>query len=955
MVPAGDVQGHVTGASDMGSLDHGVTRTWPDLLGKLGDGQMGRHPLLCHMLDVQAVADLIWTDVVPEPTRRWVAADLGLDDQSARTWVGLLAGWHDLGKASPAFQLGTLHDDERRPSALRAQGLELVAPVTRARHEHVTALAIRDVLRGELGLPGSTAVDFAMLLGGHHGVFPAPHEIIQLGPGAIGGDPWSEARSELARAVQPDQGRAGSLVPPTGRTPRAIMVLAGLVCVADWIGSNTDHFPYFLGPGETADSIDPATYLEQARRNAGAALERLGWRAVPRPTGPVAFATWFRVEEPRPLQEQAERLGARLDGPGIVVIESPMGEGKTEAALHLADQWGGRVGARGAFIALPTQATSDQMYGRVAEALRRRYPDEAVLLQLLHGHAALSAEFETLRRSGDRLFSPSGVGTDGADIAPTVVAGTWFTARKRGLLAPYGVGTIDQVLLGALVTRHVFVRLFGLAGRVVILDEVHAYDTYMSTLLERLLEWLGALGSSVILLSATLPSERRARLLAAYGRGAGFVGREVPTTPYPRTSWITATSAEAEHVAASSASRRHVAIERVVPAAGGRLGDHALDQLVARLAAGGCAALVCNTVARAQDVFQRLRARLPGLASDGDPIVDLLHARFTYEERARREARALRRFGRGEAGRRPDRAILVATQIIEQSLDLDFDDLVTDFAPIDLLLQRSGRLHRHAANDPARPPALARPVLRVLCPPWSPDGEPDLDSGTRAVYDDHHVLLRTALALRDRVSIESPDDLADLVESVYAPADPPSTLTTSEAEAWRRTRLQAARDRDADEMEAKTRWLRSPADHGVSVSDLSRNAVDDDPGAGAFRALTRLDADGTLIVCLTAGPGGPCLDGAPLNLDVSPTPAVARRLLERSIRVGQRRLARSLVAVAVPTGWRRSALLRDARPLAFDADGRCVLAEGPDRPGFVLTLDPELGLCAEPNATGGGA
>ena len=178
--------------------------------------------------------------------------------------------------------------------------------------------------------------------------------------------------------------------------------------------------------------------------------------------------------------------------PGLVIIEAPMGEGKTEAAIYLADKWVTNRKQRGYYFALPTMATSDQMFGRVKAYLTKRYPSDSVNLMLLHGHASLSTEFEAIKDK----FEIRNVASDDPNdktfdsVNAGVVASEWFTSRKRGLLSPFGVGTIDQSLLAVLQTRHVFVRLFGLAHKTIIIDEVHAYDAYMSTLLERLLEWL---------------------------------------------------------------------------------------------------------------------------------------------------------------------------------------------------------------------------------------------------------------------------------------------------------------------------------------------------------------------------------------------------------------------------------------------------------------------------------
>ncbi len=275
------------------------------------------------------------------------------------------------------------------------------------------------------------------------------------------------------------------------------------------------------------------------------------------------------------------RIAPNLNGPGIVIIEAPMGEGKTEAALCLADHWGEGTGLRGFYFALPTQATSNQMFGRVRDFLETSYRGDQVQLQLLHGHASLSAEFEVMRRNGDRAFSPKYQGVEAGSDRLGVTAAEWFTYRKRGLLAAFGVGTIDQALLAGLRTRHVFVRLFGLSGKTVIIDEVHAYDTYMTTLLERLLGWLAALGSPVVLLSATLPRSRRAALISAYQKG---LGEEVPPdtedAEYPRISWAGGSSKPfSRSVGVSRRSKKVIHLEKNIPA-------------------GGCVAVICNTVRR---------------------------------------------------------------------------------------------------------------------------------------------------------------------------------------------------------------------------------------------------------------------------------------------------------------------------------------------------------------------
>ena len=626
-------------------------------------------------------------------------------------------------------------------------------------------------------------------------------------------------------------------------------------------------------------------------------------------------------------------LADRLVGPSLVLIESPMGEGKTEAALYLADRHLA-TGGRGAYVALPTQATSNQMFGRVRDFLAGRFPDEVLNLQLLHGHAALSAEFEVLRRLGDRLFAPSNVHDSDPTLAG-VAAAEWFTYRKRGLLAPFGVGTIDQALLAALQTRHGFVRLFGLTDKTVVLDEVHAYDAYMSTLIERLLEWLAALGSSVVLLSATLPAARRADLLAAFARGLGRPEAALPPpVPYPRISWLDRSASGAEEVAASARSIKTVGI------AWRDDGDDALaDRLRVALDDGGCAAVVCNTVARAQAVYRALAPRFPNIATDGDPELDLLHARLLFEDRETRERRALRRFGKPDPATptaRPHRAILVATQVIEQSLDLDFDLLVSDPAPADLVLQRLGRLHRHPRPRPA---GLANATLWLRAPVVA-DGVPTFDSGTGYVYD-AHVLLRSWLALRDRHQLDVPADVEALIEAVYddtllCPTDAPASLRAR----WDETRRRMADARSRDESKATHVRVLPPFHEDDIFEDYNQQLDEDAPGLhSSLQALTRLGDRRVSVVLLAAD------DQAALRRSETPTIEIAKRLLRRSVTLGDRRIVGDLDVLPVPSGWKRSPLLRHHRPLAPDDTGAYRVGR------HVLRNDPDLGIVVDHDAS----
>lgn len=592
-----------------------------------------------------------------------------------------------------------------------------------------------------------------------------------------------------------------------------------------------------------------------------------------------------------------------------------MGEGKTEAALALVDGWIGGKAGRGCYIAMPTQATANAMFDRFrCDYLSKRFPDQYVDLQLLHGHACLSAAFQQLRRLPRVSDQDDGPSLDGGAI----VAGEWFGFRKRGLLGPFGVGTVDQALLSAMQASHSFVRLFGLAGKAIIFDEVHAFDTYTSTLLDRLLSWLVTLGCPVVLLSATLPPSRRRALLRAY---AGECVEE-PEIPYPRLLRVTGASAEVRHWASET--------KRVEMGWLDRDPEALASYLNGALQNGGCAAVICNTVGAAQKTFRALQEGL-----DDGVELDLFHARFPFSERDRREKRAISRFGK--RGDRPRRAVLVATQVIEQSLDLDFDVMVSEVAPVDLLLQRSGRMHRHLRERPA---GLEEPRLILIAPEIGENGVPVFGNGS-LIYGDY-LLLRTWLALRDRDGFSVPEDVEGLICQVYEAG--PSATTEALSEALRTAEEKADQRHRQLEHEAAQRRLPKP-DHD---DDFFRLPVDlglaeDAPEIHKhYRALTRWEERPSVeVICLDLADGRPCVrtaDGPlPVDLSAAPSEDLTEALMLRSVRLSGRP-ASALLREDAPSGWRRNSLLRHHRAVVFDESGRFA------GDGFELRLSPELGI-----------
>ncbi|EWC64458.1 CRISPR-associated helicase Cas3 [Actinokineospora spheciospongiae] len=454
------------------------------------------------------------------------------------------------------------------------------------------------------------------------------------------------------------------------------------------------------------------------------------------------FRARFDKLSARPVQRAAVEEAVRLAESGIVVIEAPMGSGKTEAALLAAEVLAHRSGADGYFIALPTQATADAMLSRVRHWFDRLPGDETVSTTLAHRKAHLDDEYSDLARRNLHL----GVGEINDNRA---ILRQWINGSKKGRLAYFVVGAINQVLFAGLKSRHLMLQHLALAGKVVIIDEVHAYDVYMSRYLHHVLHWLGSYGAPVVLLSTTLPDAYRAELVRAYAEGKGAMA----TITDGHLGYPAITSMGGSTMIEAVAESTLVKVDRLADDL-----DTLVRYLRENLADGGCVVVVRNTVARVQEAAARL------VKEFGVKVVTIAHSRFLACDRAAIDRSLAQRFG-PFGDHRPGLHIVVASQVVEHSLDLDFDLMVTDLAPVDLILQRLGRLHRH---DHIRPTGMRTSRCAVVgVEDWAAAPVVSV-AGSRRVFDDH-TLLRSAALLADRDTIVLPDDIAPLVQSAYGP------------------------------------------------------------------------------------------------------------------------------------------------------------------------------------------
>jgi CRISPR-associated endonuclease/helicase Cas3 len=867
-------------------------------------GESRGHGLLAHMLDVAAVAEIVLARE-SQQTLAWAAAAFGVPVEAAGRWLAAMVGLHDLGKAIPGFQSKWPEGG----AADAAAGLTFgAAEKSMDRHDLASVFELRRLLGPWTG-PGSRAMAIAGAVAAHHGfVFTSAEVQSASRPGE--NPRWRAARQELFGAYMSTLGPIAAHGDAELGLP-VVAWLAGLTALSDWIGSNTEWF----SPGERHTTL--SGHHAQSLLLAGRALQAIGWpafrpllvadrfddvstdRLIARIVGQGGLAA-------RPLQAAADRLLTGASSPQLLIVEAPMGEGKTELALLACLRLQVALGHRGLFIGLPTQATGNAMFERTLHFLQA-FADDAgrpgtpLDIQLAHGGVLLP----------DTLVRLRGIHGETGD---NVRSSTWFSQRRRPLISPYGVGTLDQALLATLNVKHHFVRLWGLANRVVVLDEVHAYDEYTEGLIEALLRWLKAMRCSVVLMSATLPAAKRQGLLKAWGSGQ----HTMPDLPYPRVLVADDTGVRGEHIESRSLGAIELrAIDEDLQA----LADAA--EGAARL--GGCGAVIVNTVDRAQQLFRLLQERL---ASVLQPM--LFHARFPAEDRQRREKAVLATFGRNAA--RPAAALLIATQVVEQSLDIDFDWLLSDLAPVDLLLQRAGRLHRHQRERPA---AHAAPVFTIAG--LKPERLPDLKTTRWGIYDEY-ILYRTWAFASRECRWQLPVDIDRMVQLVYGNEELPQGLDA----ATLRKIEEAAYGKRLAEV-GKKRQLASNAslDARSAMGDAynGRPRGNEEGEFDGLRNVTRLGPDSLLVVPLHNDGGVWRLHPAsePFDLALPPEPDVAHAIVQRQLRLSRHDVVKALRESETPAGWAEHPWLRHVKVVPL-CNWSCTLGE------TTVRLDEALGI-----------
>lgn len=833
------------------------------------DGQPMWLPLIVHLMDTKNVIGWLYNHWIDDGQREVMRENFDSEEELLK-FVRFLGAVHDIGKATPAFQTkkSYIRDDElddylvMRLVEAGFNGLDSALLESRKHSPH--NLAGEALLRD-----WDVSEEVCAVIGGHHGkpfngrdvdnqleIYTSNY--FQRDSDCNLRRKWSSIQKYLLKEVLSASGYDSLAdLPEKIGQPQAVL-FEGLLIMSDWLASseyldNSHHTPMFplIDIEESASDVDLDSRYRSAITN---------WdRDDSVQFGPVSDVDSNYEKrwgfKPRNVQKIMSDAIGRIRKPGIVVIEAPMGIGKTEIALTAAEQLAYTSGRDGLYIGLPTQATTNAMFDRVNEWLKNiaEEDDENISIRLMHGKAMFNQTYSHLPHAENIA--------DEDDAHGAVTVNSWFSGKKS-ILTKFTVGTIDNLLLMGLKQKHLFLRHLGFSGKVVVIDEAHAYDAYMNSYLCKAIEWLGAYHVPVVVLSATLPKDKRIQLFGSYlGGKFGKKWKDKVIFPdnweseeaYPLLSYLDGT-----HVGqvtdfgdVGAGQKKSVHIHRFDVS-----DEELMKNVLEMIHDGGIAGIIVNTVKRSQ----KLAELVPG-----DVELMVLHSAFLAPDRVKKEKRLQDEIGK--RGNRPRRMIVIGTQILEQSLDIDFDILYTDIAPMDLILQRIGRLHRHGIR---RPEKLTEPQTYVM----GINEFGDYGDANEGIYG-RYLLMKTDYYLKDRIDI--PKDISSLVQKVYREDD---DLCDEELEKARNEfqdrKENAIKEASAFQISPPSYSKRKSSIHGWLNRDKADVSNSDQRASAAVR-----DIDETIEVVLLKRNGDDyeILDGGKLSDTDS------KRIAEQLIRI----------------------------------------------------------------------
>lgn len=645
-----------------------------------------QHRLILHLLDSAAVASVIWETVLSEQQRQIL--------NGYRDLVMYAAGMHDIGKCSPHWQR-------------RVLGMDSVAGVKLPEHGREDA-GQHDANGGTYFRQASYVTDpharesLAVIAEGHHGHFKTGDD------SDLFDDPGSTLRAERLAWAEHQNNLEAIVSNAVGIDPTAlqlvesmtndiIMLATGVVILADWVASDAEFIRL-----TDEESTDYPAYFQRSLDIARDSI-RAKHLAAPAWNDGIGWDEMFPGFVPNDLQASLiENLPNGVEG--LLLISAPPGTGKSKAALYAAARAGAVRGAGGITFCLPTRATTNAMFSEATRVAGAIFGGSASVA-LRHSSARTAAETETIaRRAADRIAAVTNVYSDDEH---DLFINEFLAARSElGGMSHISVETIDQLISAVTRRRHNPLRWLAATGRVVILDEIHDFDAYTFSVILDFVRWCGAYRVPVIAMSATLSGEAQRGLVNAYtaGREGGRKLRSAAASHIPdegmhSPGWV--------HVG-STVAHAELPVGAHVPYLTRIHSTGSFVQCVSALAAAHAAAtrlVVCHTVDQAIKTYDAL------VAVYGPDVVTLLHSRMSGAQKTRVIDGIYDVVGKG-GKRKP--FILVATQLVQQSFDFDFDVLITAAADLPELIQRLGRVHRHDQSGARAIEYEGAPVVEIV-------------------------------------------------------------------------------------------------------------------------------------------------------------------------------------------------------------------------------------------------
>ena len=692
-----------------------------DIIDKLWGKSNPYKSLLHHMMDAGACAYALVSTGCARNNLLFIASSLKLDQDDCLDLICYLAMLHDIGKAHPDFQRNA--DLPQVEEMYEQKWICGIPKSTKFRHEKYSAKVLKRIWTEKQMFSEEWTVALCKVIELHHQGKTGDGYL----PSNAYGTKWTKAQDEIENIIA-NLSRPPKIEGTCTNWDAVCTEIMGIIILSDWIASS-----------KLFDNLEASTdllYFNLAKQKANEAIKTYQLEFIDYSENLKGGFNkmWPQIADSsmRPIQKLCEKEGS--NPASFYIIEAPMGEGKTEAALYLASKMMIKYHKSGLYVALPTSATSNQMHERVNDLFKHL---EIPQSRLLHSTAWATENIETVQNT---------------TAEDENALSEWLAPVRRGLLSANAVGTVDQAMMAVLLIKYGVLRLIGLSNKVLIIDEIHAYDAYMTDIIEHLLMWCKALNIPVILLSATLTKGKRDLFLKAYSANLNYT----ISMDYPLITKIM--DANVDQIKTNSYIQRNYRFTTKP-----YLNDHdaTVNLLLDMISSGGCICFMVDTVKEAQQYYLQLKDKI-----SKDTKLMLFHSRYLVKRRAEIEKDCLNMFGKSSASR-PQKAILVCTQVVEQSLDLDFDSMITQIAPIDLLLQRAGRVHRH--ERVSRPERYTKPTIVVLT---SNDGKFE---HTPASYVYAPFLLeKTHEYLGDERTIKMPNDMRDAIEFVYS-ATPDNT------------------------------------------------------------------------------------------------------------------------------------------------------------------------------------